>query len=408
MLTREEVKRTTEALIGLPTQKRHTGHSLEEIDSNMRKTFVSLATMALLAGSVGAASAQDARWDGGDELPTNPLACGMDEAEPMTGEMPAYDGGQATDAPDLAGQEITLVDIPKLIGIPYFNATAQGMQEAAAELGNVTVINDGPTEGSIDQQITFIDNYITQGVDGVLFAANDPVAIAPVLKSALEAGIHVIGYDANAEPDAREWFINQAEFNAIAKAMIDGLVAEQGEAASFGIVTSTFTTPNQARWISEMDAYAAKCYPELTWLETLEAQEDAPLSFSQAQTLLNKYGGDIQGIFGMTSIATPAAADAVTQADQCGSVSVIGLATPNPMKPFVDSGCVKSVVLWNPIDLGYAAVYVARAVVDGEFAPGDTSVSAGRLGDLAVANGSEVLLGPAFVWTAENINDYDF
>ena len=178
--------------------------------------------------------------------------------------MPAYDGGQATDAPDLAGQDITLVDIPKLIGIPYFNATAQGMQEAAAELGNVTVINDGPTEGSIDQQITFIDNYITQGVDGVLFAANDPVAIAPVLKSALEAGIHVVGYDANAEPDAREWFINQAEFNAIAKAMIDGLVAEQGEDASFGIVTSTFTTPNQARWISEMDAYAAKCYPELT------------------------------------------------------------------------------------------------------------------------------------------------
>ncbi len=84
-----------------------------------------------------------------------------------------------TDPPDLAGQPITIVDIPKLIGIGYFNATAQGMQEAAAELGNVEVINDGPTAGNIDEQITFIDNYITQGVNGVLFAANDPVAIAP-------------------------------------------------------------------------------------------------------------------------------------------------------------------------------------------------------------------------------------
>ena len=145
-----------------------------------------------------------------------------------------------------------------------------------------------------------------------------------------------------------------------------------------------------------------------TWLETLEAQEDAPLSFSQAQTLLNKYGDGIQGIFGMTSVATPAAADAVTQGEACGKVSVIGLATPNAMKPFVETDCVKNVVLWNPIDLGYAAVYVTRAVVDGTFKPGDTSVSAGRLGDLQVVNGSEVLLGPPFIYTAENINDFDF
>ncbi len=376
----------------------------------MRKPIVLLTALALAPVFVATASvqAQGDRWDGGDDLPTNPLACGDEEPAPAEGEMPEYDGGQPTDAPDKAGQPITLVDIPKLIGIGYFNATAQGMQEAAAELGNVEVINDGPTVANIDEQITFIDNYITQGVDGVLFAANDPVAIAPVLTKALENGIHVVGYDANSVPEAREWFVNQAEFNGIAKAMIDSLVAEQGEDASFGIVTSTFTTPNQARWIAEMEAYAEACYPNLTWLETLEAQEDAPQSFSQAQTLLNKYGDDINGIFGMTSVATPAAADAVTQAGACGNVSVVGLATPNAMKPFVEAGCVQSVVLWNPIDLGYAAVYVMRAVIDGDFQPGDESVSAGRLGDLQVVNGSEVLLGPPFVYTADNINDFDF
>jgi rhamnose transport system substrate-binding protein len=360
--------------------------------------------MALTFGSVGVAAAA---WDGADDLATNPLNCPGGEAPPAApaGE---YDGGQPVNPPDKAGQAITLVDIPKLIGIGYFDATAKGMQEAATELGNVTVINDGPTAANIDEQITFIDNYITQGVDGVLFAANDPVAIAPVLEKALAAGIHVVGYDANSEPQAREWFVNQAEFNGIAKAMIDSLVAEQGEDASFGIVTSTFTTPNQARWIAEMEAYATQCYPNLTWLETLEAQEDTPLSFSQAQTLLNKYGEDINGIFGMTSVATPAAADAVTQAGLCGTVSVVGLATPNAMRPYVDAGCVKSVVLWNPVDLGYAAVYVTRAIVDGEFAPGDTSVSAGRLGDLVVVNGSEVLLGAPFIYTADNIADFDF
>jgi ABC-type sugar transport system substrate-binding protein len=360
--------------------------------------------MALTLGSVGAVSAA---WDGGDELPTNPLNCPGEEppAAPAAGD---YDGGMVTDPIAEPGADITLVDIPKLIGIGYFNATAAGMQEAAAELGNVEVINDGPTQANIDEQITFIDNYITQGVDGVLFAANDPVAIGPVLQKALDSGVRVVGYDANSVPEAREWFVNQAEFNGIGKAMIDSLVAEQGEEASFGIVTSTFTTPNQARWISEMEAYAAKCYPNLAWLETLEAQEDYPLSFSQAQTLINKYGDDINGIFGMTSVATPATADAVTQADACGSVSVVGLATPNEMRPFVEAGCVQSFVLWNPVDLGYASVYVTRAIVDGEFAAGDTTVSAGKLGDLAVVNGSEVLLGSPFIFTAENQADFDF
>jgi hypothetical protein len=78
------------------------------------------------------------------------------------------------------------------------------------------------------------------------------------------------------------------------------------------------------------------------------------------------------------------------------------------MKPYVNSGCVKSVVLWNPIDLGYAAVYVMRAVVDGTLKPGATSVEAGRLGELMIVNGSEVLLGAPFIFTAENINDFDF
>ncbi len=110
----------------------------------------------------------------------------------------------------------------------------------------------------------------------------------------------------------------------------------------------------------------------------------------------------------MTSVATPNSADAVTQADKCGKVAVVGLATPNPMKPFVKSGCVKSVVLWNPIDLGYAATYVMRAVADGKFKPGDTSVEAGRLGTLKVVNGSEVLLGLPFVFTPDNIDQFDF
>ena len=391
----------------------------------MKKTLAITLILALLLALFSLPLHAQDRWDGSDDLPTNPLECGMgdmmmdddsDMDEDMDDEMDddsdmgmmEYDGGQVAMGSDMAGMDITLVDVPKLVGIGYFAATTQGQQEAAAELGNVSVTTDAPTEANIDDQIQVIDNYITQGVDGILFAANDPVAIAPVLRSALEAGIHVIGYDANSEPDAREWFVNQAEFNGIAKSLIDSLVDQMGADASFGIVTSTFTTPNQARWISEMWAYAEHCYPDLEWLETLEAQEDAVLSFQQAQTLINKYGEDLDGMFTMTSVATPNSADAVQQAGLCEDIAVVGLATPNAMKPYVAAGCVRDVILWNPVDLGYAAVYVMRAVVDGELGPGDSSVMAGRLGELHVVNGSEILLGPPFVYNMDNIDAFDF
>src|SRR5213080_1187916 len=364
------------------------------VKHRMMKTAALVILGAAMAG--GSAVAAD-KWDGGDDLPTSPLAC---DAGPATAAAAKpYDGGQPTGAPDKAGKPITLVDVPKLIGIGYFNATSKGMQDAAKEIGNVKVTTDGPTEAKIDEQIKFIDNYITRGVDGILFAANDPVAIAPVLKKALSKGINVVSYDANSTPDARQWFVNQAEFNGIAKSLMDSMAKEIGETGSFAIVTSTFTTPNQARWIAEMSAYAAKCHPKMKWLETVEAQEDNVLSFNQATTLINKHGDELKGLFGMTSVATPASAEAVTQAGKCGSIAVVGLATPNAMKPYVQKDCVKSVVLWNPVDLGYAAMHVLRAVADGDLKPGAASVKAGKLGDLQVVNGSEILLGPPYTFT---------
>src|SRR6185312_6433284 len=189
-----------------------------------------ILSVALLASAFAAPAFAADKWQGADDLPTNPLPC---DGGAGTVVSKPYDGGATTNAPDLAGKEITVVDVPKLIGIGYFAATTKGEGEAATELGNVKVSTDGPTEANIDKQITFIDNYITQGVNGILFAANDPVAIAPVLKKALAAGIHVVGYDANSQPDAREWFVNQAQFNGIAKAMIDAMAKEIGEEKSF-------------------------------------------------------------------------------------------------------------------------------------------------------------------------------
>lgn len=358
-----------------------------------------LLGLGLMAGPAAA------QWTGGDGGPATPLACDGATAPAVP---VAYDGGTPANPGSKAGKPLRVVDIPKLIGIGYFDSSARGVAKGAEMLEGVTVTTDGPTQANIDDQITLIDNYVTSGVDGILFAANDPVAIAPVLKKALAAGIQVVGYDSDAEPDARQWFVNPATFNGVAKSLMDELAAVIGEDGSFAIVTSTFTTPNQARWITEMEAYQQACYPEMTWLETVEAQEDNILSFNQATTLINKYGEDLNGIVGMTSVATPAAAEAITQAGLCGETSVVGLATPNSIKPYIASGCMKSSVLWDTGAMGQAAIAAVRAAADGTLKPGDTSFDAGDLGTLQIMNGSQILLGAPTVFTEANVNDFDF
>lgn len=380
----------------------------------MKKLLVTLILLSMVAVPLSMALPVAAQ----DDLPTHPLACPGEEeeaAEPAEGEEAEateepieYNGGQPVDAPDLTGQPIRVLDLPKLIGIAYFAATTKGLNEAADEIGNMEIITDAPTEASVDDQITFIENYVTQGIDVIAFASNDPVAISPALRKALEAGVHVIGFDADSEPDAREWFVNQATFNGMAKAMVDSMVEEVGPDGNVAIVTSSLTAPNQNRWISEMLAYSDKCYPDLNYLETVPSEEDQQLAFQRAQELVNKYGEELDGIFAMSSVAGPGVADALTQMGVCDTTISIGISTPNQMRPFIENGCAPKVVLWNPIDLGYATAYVIRAVVDGELVPGDTEVEAGRLGTLPVVNGSEILLGPPTIFTSDNVEEFDF
>ena len=102
-------------------------------------------------------------------------------------------------------QQLTIAMVPKLVGIDYFAATQQGAQEAVDEIGDIRFIHRGPTTASVNEQIQLIENFITAGVDVIAIAPNDPQAIAPALQSAVDAGIKVVTFDA----DARDLFVNQ-------------------------------------------------------------------------------------------------------------------------------------------------------------------------------------------------------
>jgi len=85
--------------------------------------------------------------------------------------------------------------VVKALGIGFFEAAAEGAEEAAAELGNVEIIYTGPTDTTAEGQIEVINSLIAQGVDAIAVSANDPDALVPVLQRAMQRGITVISWD---------------------------------------------------------------------------------------------------------------------------------------------------------------------------------------------------------------------
>ncbi len=321
-----------------------------------------------------------------------------------------YNGMQPSNAKDLKGKKITVTDVPKLIGIGYFDATAKGIKEAADEISKkegFSVTTDGPTEGDISKQVEFLDNAATSGVNGIMFAANDPVAISPVLRKALKAGITVVGYDADSQPDARTWFVQMATPDGVAKAIVDSMVKDIGGSGDIAIVTSSLTAPGQNAWIAEIKKYIADSKIPLNIVTILPSEEDQQLAFNKTGEIVKAYP-NVKGIIGLSSVAGPGVADAISRAGLIGKVKVVSLSTPNQMKPFLKSGAVNYNILWNPVDLGYAAGYVMRASIDGTLKPGASEVDAGRLGKLKIINGSQVLLGAPTVFTKENVDKFNF
>lgn len=369
-----------------------------------KKLYSSVLAGLMLVMLVHPAVAQS-RWDGADNLPVNPLVCPGETAEDPEGAG-TYDGRQPANPPDLADAPIVVVDVRQPFSADYDSAVLEGMLEAANQLGNVELISGSSSMVGVQQ--ASVDQYMLSGVNGVLVAAAEEESISSNLRTALNAGIHVVAYDADVDSDAREWFVQPAAYNAVAKALIDNFVEQAGPDAGVAILTPAFDSPQAARWIAEMWAYADQCYPELEWLETLETQDESVLAYNQAAILFREYAGDLGGIISVATTATPNAAEAVTQAGVCDRVTLVGLATPNEMRPYIERGCVQSAVLWDPVDVGYAAVQVMRAVVDGDLQPGDSEVQVGRLGALPIVNGSEILLGQPLVFTAGNIRSFDF
>lgn len=299
---------------------------------------------------------------------------------------------------------LTIAMMPKSKGNAYFIACHKGAEEAAKELG-VTLLWDGPTDPDPAKQNEVIDTWITRGVDVLAVAVENRDGISTVLRKARQKGIKVITWDADAEPDARDFLVNQATPEGIGNTMMDLAAKVAGNEGEFAIITASLTAANMIEWQKRIEERRKEKYPNMKMVELRPCDDLQQKAFDEANTIMNAHP-KVKVIVAICSPAAPGAAEAVTQSGR-KDVKVIGISLPNQNKKYVHSGVSPYIVLWNTMDLGYLAVHASYELKNGTLKPGDKTIKAGRLGNITI-KGDNILLGEPFVFDKDNIDQFDF
>jgi len=304
-----------------------------------------------------------------------------------------------------AASKLVVAMLPKSKGNAYHMSCVAGATRAARDLG-VEFLFDGPTDSNAAKQNEIVENWITLGVDVIAVAAENREGISTALRKARRQGIQVITYDADAAPDARSFFVNQATPEGIAQALMDDAARLLGGEGEFAIILATLTAANQREWQKHIEARWKARYPKMQLVATRPCDDLKDKAQSEATALMSAHP-NLRLIMAICSPAVPGAAEAVKQAGKTGRVKVIGLGLPSENRRYVKEGVTDTVILWKTEDLGYLTVEAAVALARGTLKPGAQSFTSRALGTLQI-QGDNILLGKPFAFHRDNIDQFDF
>ncbi|MGH6925285.1 MAG: rhamnose ABC transporter substrate-binding protein [Propylenella sp.] len=303
-------------------------------------------------------------------------------------------------------QDFRLALVVKNLGNGFFEAANKGANEAAQEIGGVEVIYTAPTAPTAEGQIEILNSLIAQGVDAIAISANDPDALVPTLKKAMERGITVISWDSGVASEGRQMHLNPSSNELIGRTCLklaaDALPDGKGKVA---ILSATAQATNQNIWIEEMNK-ALGDFPGLELVATVYGDDQTDKSYREALGLFQSHP-DLGAIIAPTTVGIAASAQAVEDQKLVGKVYVTGLGLPSEMAGHVKSGATKSFAIWNPIDLGYSATHIAYNLAKGtaKAEPG-AEIPMGRMGSVKLDDDNQGAMAEPFTYDASNVEEF--
>lgn len=258
----------------------------------------------------------------------------------------------------------------------FFTQMNEGAQEAAEAAGCELTIananNDSATQSS------HIENFVSQGVDGIIVVAIDVNGVMPAVQAAQAEDIPVVAIDAELEGvDTFVGVDNEAAGTEAAQWMVDeGLV----DGRSYGVVdakNSFIQNQREDSFRAVIDDNGAEYTQSVNGDNVQETAANAAQDLITAQP-------DLDFVY---TTGEPATVGAVAALEGNTDTEIIGWDLTKEVINGIDSGLVRAVIQQNPKQEGVEAVNELDAILGGAEPKGFIGV-------------------PIEIVTSENVDDY--
>lgn len=267
----------------------------------------------------------------------------------------------------------------------FFNLMNKGAQEAAKASGKNVVIfnaNDNPVS-----QNDAIENYIEQGVKGIMVDAIDVNGIMPAIKEAAAKNIPVIAIDAvlPAGPQAAQVGVDNVEGGKILGKYFLGYVDKSmGGKARVGVVGALNSAIQNARQKGFEDTI--KSNKNISVADVVDGRNIQDDAMTAAENLITG-NPDLTAIYATGEPALLGAIAAVENQGRQKDIKVFGWDLTARAINGIDQGYVVAVLQQDPEKMGEEAVKALNALTSGKTVEKHIQV-------------------PATVVTKENVGNY--
>ena len=260
-----------------------------------------------------------------------------------------------------AADSYIIAVIPKGTTHEFWKAIHAGAVKAQQELTaggtKVEIIWKGPLrEDDRDQQIQVVENFISRKVSGIVLAPLDSKALVAPVATAARAKVPVVIFDSDLQSDKYVSFVATDNYKGgvLAGEQMAKLLGGKGNVILLRYQVGSAST--EAREAGFLDAL--KKFPDIRIISSDQrGGATRELCYQAAQNILNRYGKEVNGIFGPCEPVANGIVMALRSAGKAGgAVKVIGFDAGTQTIEAMKKGDVQGIIVQNPVRMSYLAV----------------------------------------------------
>jgi ribose transport system substrate-binding protein len=263
------------------------------------------------------------------------------------------------------GKKLVVAVIPKGTTHEFWKTVHAGVVKAERELNAagtaVQIIWKGPLkEDDRVSQIDTVQNFVAQGVSGIVLMPLDRTALVAPVEVAINAGIPVVIADSALESTKPASYIatNNKEGGRIGAKRLGEILDGKGKVILLRYMEGSAST--EEREAGFMEAIAA--FPGITVISSnAHAGATQETALVASQNLINRFKDEVNGVFCPCEPVTTAITLALTEQGINKKVKVVGFDNTQRLVDWMKSGDIHGLVLQDPLEMGYLGV---KAVVD--------------------------------------------